>query len=437
MPRLASLLESKLPEETVETLRIVGQLAADGESGAAAAYLVGGSVRDLVLGREPNDPDIAVVGDGPGLARALAVKIGGEVNAVSQFGTAIVESPRGRIDVATARSETYPGPAELPRVTPAQMEDDLRRRDFSVNAMAVSLSPDSWGDLLDPHKGFADCARRRIRILHDRSFRDDPTRILRAVRYEVRLGFTVTMETAEALDRDLHYFDQLSSARLLAELRKMLAEPGRADMLRRAEALGVLGAISSSLRVSEAGLKAMERFRDSGKPVDELIYVACLTASLTEAEANALIERLEPDRDWQDVIRGAAAFRDIAAVLESPALLPSEVVDLLRPVPVPVIEYQRVAGPKTRQRNHIESYLRRHREIRVELTGDDLAELGVPRGPIMGRLLDELKTARLDGKVASRDQEAEYVRRRLPVLLSRESVNGIEGLDQPTGAAVP
>ncbi len=440
MPRLASLLESKLPGQTVETLRAAGELAASGDLGVGHVYLVGGSVRDLVLGREPNDPDIVVTGNGPRFARGLAEKVSGEVTSVSQFGTAVISSPNGRIDVATARAETYSSPGALPTITPADTHDDLKRRDFSVNAMALSLLPESWGELFDPHKGFADCARSRIRILHDLSFQDDPTRILRAVRYEVRLGFGLTVETAEALERDLSYMDRLSGARLLAELRKMLAEPARTDMLRRAEELGVIGAVSPSLRVSAGGLKAMEQFSPTGKTgkepgleVDELLYVACLTSSLTGDEAAAVIARLEPDRDWQAVIRGAAAFRDIASLLESPDLLPSEVVELLENIPAPVLEFQRLAGPKTRQHENIDAYLRRHREIRAEMTGDDLAEQGVPRGPLMGQLLQELKTARLNGKVASQEEELVLVHRRLPMLLSRERQNK----DQPTGAAVP
>lgn len=433
MPKLASLLESKLSQATVEILRTAGELAASGEFGAGEAYLVGGSVRDLILGREPKDPDIVVTGNGPRFARALADKVKGTVGAVSQFGTAIVESPQGRIDVATARSETYSSPAALPEITPSNMDDDLKRRDFTVNAMALALRPESWGELLDPYKGFADCARGRLRILHDLSFQDDPTRILRAVRYEVRLGFSLTVDTAEALERDLSYLDRLTSARLFAELRKLLQEPDRADILRRAEALGILGAISPALRVTETGLKAMEQIGSEDRDVDELLYAACLSSSLTDEEADAVIARLEPDREWQAVVRGAAEFRNIASILETPNLLPSEVFDLLERIPAQVIEFQEIAGPKTYQREHLEAYLRRHRNIRAEVTGDDLAEQGVPRGPVMGKLLKELRTARLDDRVTSRAEELELVRKRLPMLLSRER----ESNDQPAGAAAP
>jgi tRNA nucleotidyltransferase (CCA-adding enzyme) len=371
-----------------------------------------------------------VVGNGTRFGRALAEKLKGTVRAISQFGTVSLETPVGVIDVVTARSEKYASPGALPDVTPSGIEDDLARRDFSVNAMALSIMPGKWGTLLDPQHGFADCARRKIRALHEKSFQDDPTRMLRAVRYEVRLGFKLAVDTAEWLERDLHFMDRLSPARVLAELRKLLEEPKRAEMLRRADQLGVLGAVSPALRVSETGLKAMEQLGDRA---DELLYVACLSFALTEDEAKAVIARLEPNHEWREVIHGAAKYRDIAAVLEMQDLSPSEVVDLLAPVPAPVLEVLRLTAPKTGQREHIDAYLRRHRDVRAELKGDDLAAEGVPQGPLMGQLLQELRNARLDGKVSSREQELAHVRRRLPVLLRRQEM----GSDRPAGAAAP
>jgi tRNA nucleotidyltransferase (CCA-adding enzyme) len=437
VPSFASLIESKLTADIVEVLKTAGELAVSGEHGASDVYLVGGSVRDLVLGRSPKDPDIVVVGNGTRFAWSLAEAIKGTVSSISQFGTGIIDSPHGRIDVATARTETYSEPGSLPVVHSAEINLDLRRRDFSVNAMAVALAPQKWGTLLDPYHGFGDAARKRLRILYDKSFQDDPTRILRAARYAVRLGFTFEVATAEALQRDLHFIDRLSSARVLAEIEKILQEPSRAAILRRAEELGIIGSMSPSLRVTETGLKAMEHIRASNTPVDELLYVACMSSSLTREEATAVIERLQPDKDWQAVMHGASAFREVATLLETPDLLPSEVVELLERVPAPVLEFQRIAGPKTRQREHLEAYLRRHRDVRAELTGDALAEQGVPRGPLMGKLLLELKVARLNGKVSSKDEELGLVKRRLPILMSREAAELDNGNPRPTGAAIP
>jgi tRNA nucleotidyltransferase (CCA-adding enzyme) len=365
-----------------------------------------------------------VVGNGGRFARAVAEKLKGSVRAVSQFGTAIIDTPAGVMDIVTARSETYSSPAALPDIKPSSIEDDLARRDFSVNAMALSVMPGKWGTMLDPHHGFGDCARKKVRVLHEKSFQDDPTRIFRAVRYEVRLGFKIEVETSEWLERDLMMIDRLSGARALAELRKMLHEPRRAEIFERAEQVGLLEAVSPALRVSETGLEAMRKMGDG---VDELLYVACMTAALTKDEGDALCARLEPDNEWRAVIAGADKYRETAAVLDMPNISPSEIVELLSPIPVPVLEVVRLTAPKTRK-EHVESYLRRYRDVRPELTGQELMAEGVPEGPAVGKLLEELKTGRLDGKLMSRGDELAHVKRRLPSLLSRT--------DRPTGAAV-
>ena len=424
MPGFANLLDSKLPPELVEALHDIGELAVSGDAGAGDAYLVGGSVRDLILGRKPLDPDIVVVGNGGRFARAVAEKLKGEVKSVSQFGTAVIDTAVGRMDIVTARSETYAEPAALPTVKPSSIEDDLARRDFSVNAMALSIMPGKWGSLLDPHHGFGDCARRKLRVLHGKSFQDDPTRIFRAVRYSSRLGFKLDVQTAEWLERDLPVIDKLSGARVLAEIRKMLGEPGRADVFEMAEKIGLLEAVSPALRVSESGIEAMRKIGDGA---DELFYVACMASSLTKDEGDALVARLEPDSEWRAVIAGASKYREIASVLDMPNISPSEIVDLLAPVPAPVLEVVKLTSPKAR-REHIESYLRRYRDVRCELTGEDLIEAGATKGPIVGTLLAELKTGRLDGKLSSREDELAHVKRRLPMLQSRT--------DRPTGAAV-
>ena len=212
MPNIATLLERTLPSGALEGLRLAGILAAEGESEAEAAYLVGGSVRDALLGLTPGDMDLSIVGDAPQFAVSFADKGGGVVEAVSQFGTARVGLPAGRFDLAMSRTETYATPGALPTVKSSGIQEDLSRRDFTINAMAVDLSPSNWGDLVDPHGGFSDTARRRIQILHPGSFRDDPTRIFRAIRYEQRLGFNLDPGALSLMKRDWDYMDLISAA---------------------------------------------------------------------------------------------------------------------------------------------------------------------------------------------------------------------------------
>ena len=257
MPNLSSLLENTLPSGVLEGLRLAGDLAAGGECDAEAAYLVGGSVRDSLLGLTPGDLDVAIVGDAPRFAVALVHHGGGKVKSVSQFGTARVTIPAGSFDLATARTETYEEPGALPAVEASGIVDDLSRRDFTINSMAVDISPSNWGELLDPQGGFSDTARRRIRVLHADSFRDDPTRIFRAIRYQVRLDFNLDPGTLTLMKRDWSYMEQVSAARVRGELEKILSDPFRADILAAAEEHDVLAGIDISFRVSRTALQTM------------------------------------------------------------------------------------------------------------------------------------------------------------------------------------
>ncbi|MEX0760841.1 MAG: hypothetical protein WD208_10480 [Dehalococcoidia bacterium] len=409
MPNLKSLIERQIPAETLATIHAVGALVEKGK--AKEAYLVGGPVRDLMLGRTPGDLDFTVVGDAQAFAGELAVELQGMVDALSEFGTARIRVDTGRIDIATARSETYREPGALPEVQPAGIREDLARRDFTVNAMALPTWPARWGELVDYHNGFMDVSRRRIRVLHDRSFADDPTRIMRALRYEARLGFTIESHTLELMERDLQYLDRLSPARIRAELNKILAEPMRAEILGAAEERGVLAEIDPGLRV---GRQALEALRQVDAARGELFLLALATATLTSHESADLIRRLDPPKDWREVIEATPQYRSIASILEREDLAASEIVELLSPFPDETLEAQRELAPPTRQKERLNDYLHRLRYVGPECTGDDLIEAGVPEGPAIGILLADLREARLDGKVRSKQDELALVKRKLP-----------------------
>ena len=224
-------------------LRALDRLAPvlDAAAGAVRAgervYLVGGTVRDILLGVPSLDVDVVVEGDAVAVAGRLAEALGGSLTAHGRFGTAVVDRGDGsHVDVVTARRETYPEPAALPVVEPGTIEDDLRRRDFTVNALAASLAPDGFGALVDPCGGRADLAAGTIRVLHERSFVDDPTRIVRAVRYESRFGFRMDAAT-ETLARaavDAGLLGLLTPTRLGDELVTLLAEDRDRGRLRAA-----------------------------------------------------------------------------------------------------------------------------------------------------------------------------------------------------------
>ena len=255
------------------------------------AYLVGGAVRDLLLGLTPAELDLAASGPGEDPVGSLVEALGGTANRGSEFGTARVEAAGVEFDVARTRRETYARPGALPTVTFADsIDDDLPRRDFTINAMAVSLNGGDFGDLLDPLGGRRDLEAGRVRILHARSFEDDPTRILRAVRYAGRLGFEIEEETARLLAQDLRWLDSVSGDRVRREMERTAAEGRLAEILELAERLGVLRAIHPALSLPDG---FTGRLREGSHP-SPLGLLAALSSSAGEAARDATGAEAEP-----------------------------------------------------------------------------------------------------------------------------------------------
>lgn len=417
MPNTGHLLEKMLSHEMLAVLRAAGQMAGEPGAHASEVYLVGGAVRDMYLGVRPLNLDLSVVGDGVAFARSFADRLGGRIEATSGFGTARVALASGEVDVVTARFEAYAEPGALPHVTPAGIREDIARRDFTVNAMAVALWPVRWGDVVDPQRGSADIVRRQLRVLHDRSFQDDATRILRGLRYEARLGLKFDPHTLDLIARDRDFIGRISPARVRAELQKLLAEPARAHALRRGAELGELEAIHPALKPEWRALEAMEKRHGDG---DRLLYdLSLLTASLTESEAGSLIVRLDPPAEWRDVIAAGPKLQALTHMIELDSLSPSDAVGVLDQLPLPVIFARRDTAPPGRLLERLDDYLTKWRHIQPACDGNDLISAGVPQGPAVGVLIAELRSARLDGRVRSKDEEIAFARQRLPEVLSQ------------------
>ena len=269
MPNLAQLLTSKSSDEyrrVFDLCREIGELL----DGVEAVYVVGGIVRDLIIGREPGDVDLSVAGDAAAFAAELATRTGAPAPTESQFLTFKIDTSGSidgisSVDIVTARSETYAEPAALPEVSPSTIEDDLSRRDFTVNSMAILLSERDWGNLVDPSNGFGDIMRKRIKVLHDSSFIDDPTRIFRAVRYSTRLGFPIDPRTKDLISESLQNIDQLSGTRIRNKFELILNEHTKVDSLLMCEELGILGAISPGLRIGTRALQILEELAEDGR----------------------------------------------------------------------------------------------------------------------------------------------------------------------------
>jgi tRNA nucleotidyltransferase (CCA-adding enzyme) len=371
-------------------------------------YLVGGTVRDILVDEPGFDVDLAVEGDGVRFAEALAGRLGGRVRAHDAFGTAVVEHGDGdRLDVVTARRERYDAPAALPEVEPGTIDDDLARRDFTINAMAASLAADELGRLVDPFDGRADLAGGTIRVLHDDSFVDDPTRIFRAIRYGSRYGFELDAHTLELARSAIAggLVGRLSGARLRDELVLLLDEPQAPASIRRLAELGADRAVDPRLA---GGDEAAEFFRRLEALRDEY-RLAIPSWRLGLA---TLTRRLGDDaRPWLDglKLRRQDARAIAAAVTDGPRLAeelhetrtPAEVVALVEPYPedAPLTALALDEVPALRD------YFDRLRDVRLEVDGADLAGLGLDESPRVGEVLAELRRRKLNGELDGRDSE--------------------------------
>ena len=407
---LIPAMEALLPPATIELLRRAGATAA---REGAALCLVGGSVRDLLLGRPVMDLDVTAEGDGPRIAEALAAELGGRVTARSQFGTAKLVIGGLTLDVATARRETYAHPGALPTVRPGTLRDDLARRDFTVNAMAAHLGPETFGEIEDRLGGGADLAQRVLRPLHDGSFVDDATRILRAIRYEHRLGFHMDGPTEEMVRRDAQYLSTISGDRVRHEVERVCQEARPEAPLARARDLGVLTALLPGLGWPKAVHEAVSRARAAGEQTAPLLFVALLASNLGAEGAAAFADRLAMPARWRRVVDHTVALRPTLDALTEDGLRPSEVERRLRGTEEHAVLARRVLSTASVVRERLRSYAAELRHVQPRLNGHDLRDMGVASGPEMGRLLEELRAAVLDGEVQGRDAEEAWVRRRL------------------------
>ncbi len=398
-------------------------------------YLVGGFVRDLILGEPNYDVDIAVEGDGIEFGRRLAAELGGRVRAHSKFNTAVVvvehAEPRLRVDVATARTEFYDYPAALPTVEHSSIKRDLYRRDFTINAMAVSLTAHDFGKLLDFFGGLRDLEDRVIRVLHNLSFIEDPTRIFRAIRYENRLGFRMNPHTL-GLARgcvEMNLVGDLSSARLRDELIWLFSEPEVAHTVLRIGELGLAPSIHPALAADAetAALvkradEAVRRFRMQDEIKLWRLRLACLARKLDAGQLELWTQRLKLRRtDAERVTTGVVLARQAAVRLAARAgASRADIHDMLKRLPGEALLLAFAAAADGRARDALELYLTELRHIRLSVDGSDLIAAGLKQSPQLGQVLAELKRLRIEGRIAGREQELEAARKLATRLAAQE-----------------
>jgi tRNA nucleotidyltransferase (CCA-adding enzyme) len=419
---VAERCRTRLSPELQELLHTAARRA---DEAGVLVYAVGGFVRDLLLGVGNEDLDLTVEGDGVGFAQRLAAALGGISKGPSEFATAMVIAPNGhKIDVATARREAYKHPAALPMVEPGSIRDDLFRRDFSINAMAFALNGPEAFVLLDWYSGMADLSEGVIRVLHNRSFRDDPTRMFRAIRLEQRFGFILHPHTLRLLHRavEKRWIGLLSGARLWRELRLMLEGESPVRCLERLHELQVLPQIDAALTLSSAQVAVLTRVVEAHVELVELVpehamrawlaYMAVLVQNLNPEAIRRICQRLAcSPRVIEEMIEGIAAVEVACKRLQSEDdLRPSEVVAVLRTLPFEMLPLLLARCPAMAVRNRVRQYLTTWRHVRPCLTGDDLKRFGIPQGPEIGRLLTRLLAVKLDGQAPTREAEEALIR---------------------------
>jgi tRNA nucleotidyltransferase (CCA-adding enzyme) len=354
-------------------------------------YAVGGVVRDLILGRDLKDIDLTTEADA--IERVRAAFPHERITTHARFRTASVIVDGTHIDISTARRERYERPGALPDIERASIEEDLLRRDFSINAMALRLTGEAA--LLDPCEGLADLGRGAIRVLHDASFQDDATRILRACRYAARLGFQVESATLDLVRRDVDAIAHVSGARLRRELELTFIEDAGADALTIAQDLGALGAIHAELSWDTPRSQAFKT-RAVDVPATSLGF-ALLSAGVKRDTAEAIIDRIKLRRNDAVAVRALASMADTAATLRRAEAKPSGVTVLLDRYPVAAVAaFAATTGDPIAAQVALR-YLAEWRFAQPLLHGDDLLALGVPAGPQVQRGLKLLRAARLDG----------------------------------------
>lgn len=401
-------LETRLPGAAGEALRGAIALA---ERGGIGLYLVGGGVRDLLLGGAQSDLDLVVEGDALAFASDIAEELDARLVSNARFGTAAVRGDGFRLDVARARAESYERPGALPSVRPARLTDDLGRRDLTINAMALRLVSPRAGEIVDPHGGREDLARRQIRVLHDGSFRDDSTRILRALRYAGRLQFRVERLTAKLMRSGLSYLDTISGARLRHEFERIACEERVGEIVRLAGRLGAIAGVHPALGTGERELRAVARLPHLALSHRDAVLLCLLLAGASPREAEDGIDRLALTGRQAGAVRGFVALCGRETRLARASLRASDAARLLEGLPPAAIEAFSLVAGQPLAADRARRYLGEWRFVRPRLNGRDVEALGVPHGPRVGAAMASLREARLDGRTKDREDEMALIRR--------------------------
>lgn len=413
-------LLSNLPETLISQLRIIVRLA---DNLGISAYAVGGFVRDILLKRENLDLDIVVESDAIDFAEHLVKLIPGRIITHKKFGTATIFEENFRIDLATARKETYSYPGALPDVERGSISDDLFRRDFTINAMAISLNSANFAELRDFFNGLKDLKEKEIRILHDLSFVDDPTRILRAIRFKQRFDFNLEEKTFRLLKQALSkgMLLRVKPERIFDELKHLLKEENSVRQILSVERICGFGFIDSKIKVDLSANKFLKKaekeicwFKDAfskKRKLDAwLIYFIILLDKLNLATVNKIISRFNLKRG--DRMRIISYKNSTVALknLNAKRLNPSAIFKILEPLSYEVIILLKSKSGSQLVKKRILAFLKMLNGAKLQVKGEDLKEIGLSPDKNFGRLLEKALDKKIEGKLKTKEDELNYIK---------------------------
>ena len=421
---LSKKIRTVLPADITRLMERIGRFA---NTRGHSAFVVGGLVRDLILGARNLDLDIVIEGDAIKLGEELARKLKAAIVVHRKFGTcSIITKDRLKIDLATARKETYVSPAALPSVEFSSLKDDLIRRDFTINAMAISLNRTSFGQLIDFFGGERDLSKGIIRVMHDGSFIDDPTRIFRAVRFEQRFGFRIDPHTERlitgAIDRKM--FEVVEPQRIRDEIVLLLKEKEPLRALKRMAQLDELRFLHPKIRLDNRLVSLYSSIDDvliwydasdfKKRNIDRwLVYLMALFGRLSHNEVARICARFVFRRG--ETLRMLSYERDAdrveAALAGSRRCSPSKIYKMLEPLSFEVILLIMARARKRLVKTRISDFLRKYNGMRSGVKGEDLKAMGARPSPQFKTILKKALYAKIDGKVRTRAEELSYARR--------------------------
>lgn len=429
---IGKLIQDRLPARIRELLHLAGSL---GKKLGLPVYAVGGFVRDLLLNKPNHDIDLVVEGNGIALAKALAEALKGRVREHQKFLTSVVLFPDGngqesRIDVATARLEYYEYPAALPTVELSSIKMDLFRRDFTINTLAVRLDCSPFGALVDFFGGQRDIKENVIRVLHTLSFVEDPTRCLRAVRFEQRHKFRIGAGTEKLIRNavSLKLMERLSGQRLFNEYRLICQELDPPACLYRLDDLGILQAVSPQFAIIPAKKIILRRLEEiltwyrllyfEEQAQAWLVYFYGLNHNLNYADTTANFLRLGlPEAKKADTLRQREIMRNTRPKLEAwqkqrdageaDSALVSVFCALARPLSLECLLYSMAVTENVGLRKNLSRYITQWRREKADISGEDLQQIGLEPGPLYGRILQAALNAKLDGTASNADAQRE------------------------------